>query len=269
VHTTLAANEFLVAAVTGPFELGAYSNMTEVMHDWEVRYRDTSRFKLEAYSNISEETFREGVVDRGSYIELVSGVLGGYNANSDSCEDLTPSECTKLYSTDFVSDRRNLFLITKDSSNTMRNNTLLQIIEVWDLGVRPSNWMCGYDLADKPRVYLETSFTCNPSELTSNVARGLPWRVKLTTGDEVEISGCKSERTTEKCHVRFSLEIMIVVICCNLVKVFCMVMAVARSREPTLVTLGDAIDSFFENPGPNDNGDMLCRSRVHQEGVEA
>ena len=41
---------------------------------------------------------------------------------------------------------------------------------------------------------------------------------------------------------------MIVVIGCNLVKACCMVMAVVRSREPTLVTLGDAVDSFLRIP---------------------
>ena len=64
----------------------------------------------------------------------------------------------------------------------------------------------------------------------------------------VEITGCKSEITDEKCKVRFSLGIMIVVIGCNLVKACCMVMAVVRSREPTLVTLGDAGDSFLRTP---------------------
>ena len=89
---------------------------------------------------------------------------------------------------------------------------------------------------------------CDASELTSNVTNGLPWRVTLTTGQEVEIGGCKSEKIREQCKVQLSLKIMIVVICCNLVKACCMVMAVLRSQEPTLVTLGDAIDSFLRIP---------------------
>ena len=121
--------------------------------------------------------------------------------------------------------------------------------------------MCAYHLAGIDRVYRQPSFTCNPSELTLNVARGLPWRVDLTTGREVEISGCKSERTAEKCKVQFSLQIMIVVICCNLVKACCMVLAVARSREPTLVTLGDAIDSFLRTPDSTTRGRCFADRR--------
>jgi len=71
---------------------------------------------------------------------------------------------------------------------------------------------------------------------------------------EVEIAGCKSEITNEKCKVQFSLDIMIVVICCNLVKACGMIIAVFRSRKPTLVTLDDAVDSFSRVPDPTTMG---------------
>ena len=182
--------------------------------------------------------------------QLFSGVLNGYDTSTQSYEDHTPSECTKLYNTDFVSNHRNLFLITKHTSNTTHNNTLLDIIHVSGKETSSSSWMCDYDQAGTGQVYSPSPPICNPSTLTSNVTGGLPWRVKLTTGEEGEISGCKSERTVEKCKVQFSLGIMIVVICCNLVKACSMVMAVVRSREPTLVTLGDAVDSFLRTPDP-------------------
>ena len=239
MFTSLATSGFIVTVVTKDhFEPGAYSNITEAIPDWIVN---------------------------GTFgYQQFSGALEGYNASTNSYEDLTPSECTKLYNTDYMSSHRNLFLIAKHSSNTTHNNTLLSMILVPSDGVLPSSWLCSYYLAGEDHTYLEAGFLCNPSELTSNVTNGLPWWVKLTTGEEVEITGCKSERTAEKCKVQFSLKIMIVVICCNFVKACCMLMAVIRSREPTLVTLGDAVDSFFfENPGLNDNRHVLCRSAVH------
>ena len=57
-----------------------------------------------------------------------------------------------------------------------------------------------------------------------------------------------------RCGVQFSLGIMIAVICCNLVKACAMIMTVVRSREPTLVTLGDAIDSFLSLSDPTTRG---------------
>ena len=243
VYTSLAANDFLVTVVTKDhFEPGAYSNITDALISNSYRAYNWSGFRL--------SEFRTGPYDS----QLFSSVLDGYDTSTQSYEDHTPSECTKLYNTDFVSDHRNLFLITKHSSNTTHNNTLLDIINVRSEGFSPSSWMCAYHLAGVRRLYLQASFKCNPSVLTSNVGRGLPWLVELPTGREVEISGCKSERTTEKCKVQFSLEIMIVVICCNLVKAICMVTAVIRSQEPTLVTLGDAMDSFLRIPDPTTRG---------------
>ena len=251
MYTSLAANDFLVTAVTKDyFEPGAYSNITEAF----PRY-----FYQEIYHNSSTGVtiYGDNGDSRGSYDkQLFSSVLEGYDTSTRSYEDLTPSECTKLYNTDFVSNHRNLFLITNHASNTTHNNTLLDMIHVQVRNdvASPSSWMCNCNEVGLHQIYKPAGSSCNPSELTSNVARGLPWRVELTTWEEVEIGGCKSERTVEKCKVQFSLGIMIVVICCNLVKACCMVMAVVRSREPTLVTLGDAVDSFLEIPDPTTMG---------------
>ena len=221
VYTSLAASNYAVAVVTGDhFAPGAYSDITNLLPKLALYYKD-------------------------EYTELLNHVLEGYNESPQIYEDLTLSECTKLYNADYISNHRNLFLITKDSSNTTRNNTLLDMILVRADSTLQSSWICAYHLAGEGKLFKGISAPCSPREVMSNVTSGLPWWVMLTTGEEVEVSGCKSERTVEKCNVLFSLEIMTVVICCNLIKACCMVLVVGRSREPTLVTLGDAIDSFL------------------------
>ncbi|PUU77988.1 hypothetical protein B9Z19DRAFT_1065405 [Tuber borchii] len=219
VFTSLGVNSFAVTVVTSDhFEPGAYSNLTEGMSDWGESWNPPKR----------------------------------YNANSSAYKDLNPSECMKLYNTDYVSSYGNLFLITQHSSNTTHNNTLLDMTYVVGYQLSSNSWLCSdYLVGDIGRV---PAAPCNPSKLISKVISGLPWSIKLATGEEVEIRGCKSERTAEKCKVQFSLEIMMVVICCNLVKACCMVIAVIRSREPTLVTLGDAVDSFLRVPDPTTMG---------------
>ena len=115
-----------------------------------------------------------------------------------------------------------------------------------------STWLCpGYTSGSH---WVPGSDRCNPSARAYYEARGPGLEVYIRSGDIVEISGCKSERTAEKCKVQFSLGIMIAVICCNIVKACGMVMAVVRSREPTLVTLGDAVDSFLRIPDPTTIG---------------
>ncbi|CUS09939.1 unnamed protein product, partial [Tuber aestivum] len=233
VYTILAANDFFVTVVTNNhFEQLSYSNMTEALIEG---YR-------EAYNIADWQENYTDVLEIRSH----SSILEGYNENSQSYEDLTPARCTKIYNTDFMSKHRNLYLITNHSSNTTHNNTLLGMIKVGALYISPSNWMCpGYfDMTGTGPI----NTTCNPDKLASKVAKGHPWRISVLGGSDVEIIGCKSEKTPEKCKVQFSLGIMIVVICCNLIKACSMVIAVARSREPTLVTLGDALDSFLRTP---------------------
>ena len=239
MFNSVAGHDFVVTVVTNNhFEPGAYSNMTEALPGYFQMPHNSLAGILYGYPDFP----------------LFNGVLEGYKANPKSYEDLTPSECTKLYNNDYMSSHRNLFLITKQSSNSTRNNTILDMVQVGNLGISPSSWMCAYHLAGEPRIYLEPAFPCDPSVLTSNVTSGLPWRVNLTTGEEVEIGGCKSEKAAEMCQVQYIFEIMIIVICCNFVKLCCMVIVLVRYREPTLVTLGDAVDSFLRNPDPTTVG---------------
>ncbi|PUU77986.1 hypothetical protein B9Z19DRAFT_1127466 [Tuber borchii] len=224
VLTSLGVNSFVVTVVTSDhFEPGAYSNLTGVIPYWGESRN-------------------------------VSSALESYNASTSTYKDLNPSECIKLYNTDYVSSYRNLFLITQHSSNSTHNNTLLDMIYVIGYGTSSNSWLCSYCRADDIHFYQVPREPCNPSQLISNVTSGLPWSIRLTTGEEVEIGGCKSERAAEKCKVLFSLKIMIIVICCNFVKACCMVIAVIRSREPTLVTLGDAVDYFLRVPDPTTMG---------------
>ena len=213
------------------FELGAFSNTTE-MYDM---FREMSRNATtgEKYGDIGYQTDSHDM-------QLFISMLEGYNGSTPNYEDLTPSQCIRLYSTDIVSDRRNLFLITNHTSNTRYNNTFLDTW--WHIQggvISTASWTC---------LYQEVPLKCNTNKLASRVASGIPWLVQIRASEVAGISGCKSEKVAGKCKVQFSLGIMIAVVCCNLVKACCMVMTIVRSREPTLVTLGDAIDSFLSIP---------------------
>jgi len=216
------------------FEPGAYSNLTEVFgNDWVSPNATTGG----VFGDIGGQTARHNM-------QLFTSMLEGYNGSTPNYADLTPSQCINLYTKDFVSSHRNLFLITKNTSDATHNNTLLDFLTI--SGVSISQWMCIHSP--------DHGVSCDTSGFHSNVAGGFPWKVTLTSGEEAEIGACKSEITKEKCKVQFSLGIMMVVIACNLVKACGMITTVIRSREPTLVTLGDAIDSFLRTPDPTTMG---------------
>ena len=220
------------------FEPGAYSNTSSIRFPaLQLASRNTTTGR--EYGDIEYQT--------DSYdIRLFYGMLEGNNTGAGRYQDLTPSQCTNIYNTDFMSTHRNLFLITSHNSSGASNNTLLDWIPFSPYDTSPSRWMC----SGNPPNLSQGGEQCNPNELASNVTRGLPWEMRVGGRGVVEITGCKSEKTVEKCKVQFSLGIMIAVICCNFVKACGMIMTVVRSREPTLVTLGDAIDSFLRIPDP-------------------
>ena len=240
MYTSLAANDFLITVVTNNhFEKGAYTN--------------TNIEPIDNFRNLSLNTATGKKYGETGYqtdspdIQLFSSMLEGYNISTGRYKDLKPVECIKAYNTNFVSNYRNLFLITKNSSSATNNNTVLDMNRISSNGTAPTNWIC---TEYGPRK----SDWCDTNRPVANLTSGLPWRVRLTTGEVVDIAGCKSEVTDEKCKIQFSLGIMIVVICCNLVKACCMITVVVRSEEPTLVTLGDAVDSFLRAPDPTTKG---------------
>ena len=233
MYTPIARNFFFVTAVTSNhFEPGAYSNTTEILNEYLLLIRNA---KVEAgYGNIGYKY----PADSPDF-QLFTSMLEGYNGSTQSYEDLTPSQCLNIYNTDPLSNHRNLFLITNHTPNSTSNDTLLRASYETGFQEMQSSWIC------PPLLW--GPITCDTNELASKVARGHPWLVTLKGGEEVEVSGCKSEMT-RRCKLQFSLGIMIAVIACNLVKACSMIMTVVRSREPTLVTLGDAIDSFLRIP---------------------
>ena len=245
MYTALAGNEFFVAAVTKDhFEPGSYKNTSMV--NSTVIHEVSRQPTVKGFGDIGYQT------DSPS-IQLFNAMLEGQDAGSGSYEDLTPSQCTSTYNNDLMAGRRNLFLVTNTSSNAKNNNTLLSVGLVNRTFAAPAFWMCPH--------YLKSLIRCDPNELTSKVASGLPWLVDFGAGGEMEISRCKSEKVAERCKVQFSLGIMIAVIFCNLVKACCMITTVVTSREPTLVTLGDAIDSFLRIPDPTTTGICFADQR--------
>ena len=240
MYTSLAANDFAVAIVSNNhFEPGAYTNITKA----ETSFLSTL--------TPAEQILYKTSLNNTNEIESFIRMLKGSNASATGYKDLSPSQCTELYKTEFMSSYRNLFLTVNHSSNVTYNSTVLWVTRIYARKEMSSGWMCRDSLRNISQGH---EYMCDPSRVISGVKSGRPWQMDLGEVGVVEISGCKSEITKEKCKVHFSLGIMIVVICCNLVKAFCMVTVVVRSREPSLVTLGDALDSFLRIPDPTTRG---------------
>ena len=79
--------------------------------------------------------------------------------------------------------------------------------------------------------------------------------------DAQPISYCLSEPIPERCTLQYSMHILIVVVICNALKVLVMLFIFWKQETETLVTLGDAISSFLDNPDPTTAGQCLASKR--------
>ena len=68
--------------------------------------------------------------------------------------------------------------------------------------------------------------------------------------ESLPVQYCYSQRVEEHCSVQFSVVIMSIVIMANAVKSVCMFLTLWRQKQPPLVTLGDAIQSFLRLSDP-------------------
>ena len=80
-----------------------------------------------------------------------------------------------------------------------------------------------------------------------------------------DVDYCLSENVPETCSYSGSVPILIVVIVCNALKVIVMLVAAFRLRGNSLITIGDAIESFLNQPDESTRGScLLSKSDVRK-----
>jgi hypothetical protein len=123
-------------------------------------------------------------------------------------------------------------------------------VETWDPKYQiPYSWICG-DFNPNPYVSTAPSAPCTLQTALNNAD---------TWGYDSNLYAyCLVEVVPEQCSIKFSLVIMLIVIAANTTKVAVMVIVFLKFRAPTLVTLGDAVASFLNDPDPTTAG--MCMS---------
>ncbi|MCJ1394217.1 hypothetical protein MMC18_007095 [Xylographa bjoerkii] len=129
---------------------------------------------------------------------------------------LTTAECEQAYNKAYVSNYGDLYLITQS---------------VGDQTLTPEN------------TYFPGTIGVVWNKTTT------PYNASTNNGNNYfMVTSCYSVEATEQCKVRFGLSIMLIVIVCNLLKTICMALTLWTIHEWPLVTIGDAIASFLEQP---------------------
>ena len=185
---------------------------------------------------------------------------------------LDNAACMRTYANDLLSQYRNVILVVSDP--TTANNSLLKIFG-YDNGMQkalregasrdPYEWICDdAHLKDKidlgPTVSMSFNVDYHPcyAEVSKLEAVADQWSVS-----GFDIDHCLAEKVAETCTLSFSLDIAIVVMTFNFVKILCMCYVGFLIRDRPLITVGDAVESFLEVVDETSKGMcLLTRKQV-------
>ena len=169
-----------------------------------------------------------------------------YLKNVSTWSKLANEECITAYGQAFVSNRGDVLAVSS-GLNTSKPIMWLGYSSLGGgMGGNPASeaysWIC---------AGASYSEYCDANEVVKKAAS---WQLSAGASDvrfsTFSIEYCLSQPIREHCRLQFSLAIVIVVICANLIKTVCMLLVLWRQRSHPLVTLGDAIESFLVNPDP-------------------
>ncbi|KAH7383464.1 hypothetical protein BKA64DRAFT_582563, partial [Cadophora sp. MPI-SDFR-AT-0126] len=177
-------------------------------------------------------------------------IVSQMQQNISSYDRLEPEDCIREYGVDYLSSRRHALVVVSGQNP----DPLLGILD-WMYDNSQNSWVCG--TTQGPNNTLETipieNFDCSIHvALYENEAF-------LMADREVEY--CLSQKVEDRCRLQFAVPIMVAVLSCNFVKLLCMVLTIWKCREPTFVTLGDALSSFLEVPDRYTMGMCIARKK--------
>jgi len=223
VFKTLQSNEYILAVANPAFLEGG--NFTKDYTDPS----HTGNLILEGQSTI------------------VQTIQSEYVRNSSAWQRLDSTDCITAYGTAFVSDWRDLILITNDQGNATNNTVFYTDMITYDSGGGsnlPYYWICT-DAHPSDRY----NYQCDVAKARKNVTEWTVGRHK--------IDHCLAQPVEPHCKLQFSLGILIAVIACNAVKSLAMFWTLKRQKDVTLVTIGDAVASYLDEPDELTKGRCL------------
>ena len=259
VFTNLQANEYFVNPVT---------------EDWlNGGSYDTSRFIDMAVDNTTYIVASINAKEKNA--TFIEGKFVNTNNTEAMYSKLDAAECFDRYGNQYMSDAGNVYVV-HDEPIVWRNldewwpkfhlnNSFTWTKSSNALKITPEDrdTTAGASIPffSTPDFYLSNGWRCpshtfkscdadNTHEVPDNRAEWQPF--------EAHIKYCMVEEVQERCRLQFSLLIATIVVVSNFIKAVCMALTLLMYRRHLpLVTLGDAIAHFLDNPDPETKGRCL------------
>ncbi|RSL56726.1 hypothetical protein CEP53_006717 [Fusarium sp. AF-6] len=172
-------------------------------------------------------------------------------------EKLSNDECLDAYGQKLVSGRSDVILILDHSTvDTEFKYTVRWSGDPKRRGAEPYDWMCGREpWADEQ---------CDVSSLDVD-----NWPLysdnKWVNKTEPRVEYCLSKRTPEYCKLALNIYLLAIVVGCNLVKLIGLGLTWLCLKQQPLLTLGDVMASFLQDPDPaTKNCSLMSKSSGHR-----
>lgn len=208
-----------------------------VSHDF-LTHAPFSDMASSAYINNSDNAARQ-LITSVALVDVQR--LTALRDNRSTLQNLSNDACLKAYRRELVPDRIDVLAVSSATKSTTDDwNSSLSLLSYWPDNVLTStreNRLGGWS---------PYQWTCTET---------LPYRCSSPTRNwtvlDSPIDYCLSQHTEPSCKLQLSLMIMIIVTFCNFAKILCMSFTIWKPSSTPLLTLGDAIASFLDQPDPN------------------
>ncbi|KIW75837.1 hypothetical protein Z517_10582 [Fonsecaea pedrosoi CBS 271.37] len=189
-------------------------------------------------------------IDGKAQQEIQSSLL----THPETWERLEKKECIHSYATTFLTSRRNLILLSNNSTS-QANESVLKVDFYTSGSVQAFDWICTSDPNMDSKVdmpYGSHGYILPCETWVSKVeAIASQWRPY-----DYDVEYCLSEQVTEKCSYNGNIPIIAIVLSCNAVKIVIMLFVAFRLKDNPLITVGDAVESFLNENETSTKG--LC-----------
>ena len=173
--------------------------------------------------------FKHSITDNAAGVNVTAAMTILQKNATTSFQNMSNSECIRAYGKTYVTDRRDVLVVT----SVQINASIGSVRHAQSNDAQPrNNWVCD-----------------DTQELGCDIARAVG-NASSWTVNKMPVAYCLSMQTPQVCRFEFSLQLLVVVVICNLVKALCMALTVWKQKTPTLVTIGDAVASFLDSPDP-------------------
>ncbi|KAL8916213.1 MAG: hypothetical protein Q9208_008642 [Pyrenodesmia sp. 3 TL-2023] len=253
IFSTLSAREYDILTISPNLAAGKFFNVTAVPPD---------AFDPGLYDHSFSDELAFPPFSHSRLVKYGLDLLTDVN-NASIWQRMNNKDCIQKYGQEFISTRGDFLAVSHALNDSFPIKFVDTAYPKTENGGGPSyHWMCD--------LYPEAKHGINNEQCRLNLLlpKATEWAIRsnrrnypitsTVAWQPDPVDYCLSRRVEENCRLQFSLTLLILVIVCNFIKAACMISMVYRQDAQPLVTLGDAIASFLNDPDSTTQGNCLA-----------